>query len=67
MFLSVSVRSKRTRWLSLGVLSYNTDSDFWSLFTDVAYGEYDQVGTNLKSYDNKVNSIIKNIEDAMPK
>ena len=36
-------------------------------FTDVAYGEYDQVGTNLKSYDNKVNSIIKNIEDAMPK
>lgn len=58
---------KKNALLSLGVLSYNTDSDFWSLFTDVAYGEYDQVGTNLKSYDNKVNSIIKNIEDAMPK
>ncbi len=25
--------------LSLGVIGYNTDSDFWSLFSDVAYGE----------------------------
>ena len=51
--------------LSLGVIGYNTDSDFWSLFSDVAYGELDQVKTNLLANENKVNGIIETLERAM--
>lgn len=51
--------------LSLGTLSYNSDSDFWSLFSDVAYGEYDQVKTNLMANENKVNGIIEKLERTM--
>ena len=52
-------------YLVLGVIGYNTDSDFWSLFSDVAYGELYQLKTNLLANENKVNGIIETLERAM--
>lgn len=64
VYLRASAMNKNAL-LSLGVIGYNTDSDFWSLFSDVAYGELDQVKTNLLANENKVNGIIETLERAM--
>ena len=58
---------KKNTLRSLGIVGFNSDSDYWDLQTKVIYGTVAQISTNLAAWSPKLDGIIKDLENEIPK